>query len=794
MRDVLRPIQDGHLALTSAVNSIYMLQTEMAATVHGMLEEYMSWRRGAQGIGEEESDSVIDYHESMRQSLLRSLEVPTITNITVNRTSRGYTGRADITATASHPEDVAQISYAFRRGSGANIYSGGDLFSKGRSTRMSLHSFADNASETSQNWAVYVRARGPLGNSATRSASFDLAVATAGRNDAPDGFVADVMPEDTSPPPRPILSFPEYKRAADDQSVSRWWSNEPGRIVFAAMSADAESDIAGYEYRIGTTPGGNEVRDWTEGVGVPLIEAGQEGVVGNAIRRFTVHGLTLEEGVPYYISVRARNGAGLLSSVQSDTRGVMVDTSPPTAPGEGSPVVVLGPEPSAEGSAMKVTGPVVSNPPAYSGPSSATTQPVAPSFEVRWTAASDPESGIRTYEYVVSTENDPQGAFEEIPALPPGVFYLGPITRSPVSRTSSTSATITGAPLDYMKDVYVHVRAVNNAGSPGEVLTVGPVRPVDPTAPVHPNLAAMIDASGVRVYLTRPGYDLESSVKGYQFAVARRAGNGQTTWLRPFPSGTDVDFGPLCGSTGGGLMMIPVDAAGQPLPPDRTGCVVPYDQDTAPYHLIPARHFVSRTGPRGGRDNIQVAPLSGQDEDRYYVYVRTVNRQGYHSAYQSLAGPIIFDTTIPEEPTITSSTQTTSKRGPVLTVEVTDVRDPESGVAAVEYRFPDQGSNAWADFSSSPGGRKKSSSYTRTFQLRGADIPKSIEIRLTNGSGLQRVSSHCVRDCTPSLPLPLPPAVGSFTTPLTNVGTSIGTTPVVAPGVTAPRPTPPIRR
>src|SRR5690625_4475922 len=68
MNDVLQPIQSGHLALTQSVDRVYLLQSEMAATLHGMLEEYISWRRGSQGLADDATDAVIDAHEIGRAS------------------------------------------------------------------------------------------------------------------------------------------------------------------------------------------------------------------------------------------------------------------------------------------------------------------------------------------------------------------------------------------------------------------------------------------------------------------------------------------------------------------------------------------------------------------------------------------------------------------------------------------------------------------------------------------------------------------------------------------------------
>jgi hypothetical protein len=81
-------------------------------------------------------------------------------------------------------------------------------------------------------------------------------------------------------------------------------------------AGDPESGIKAYWYAIGTTPGGNNVLNFTD----------------NGIRTaITVSGLTLTQGTTYYFSVKAENGAGVFSQVVSSD-GQTVDTTAPTAP------------------------------------------------------------------------------------------------------------------------------------------------------------------------------------------------------------------------------------------------------------------------------------------------------------------------------------------------------------------------------------------------------------------------------------------------------------------------------
>ena len=68
-------------------------------------------------------------------------------------------------------------------------------------------------------------------------------------------------------------------------------------------ASDAESGVSQYRYAIGTSPGGNDVVDWTTIAGTTVTKTG----------------LTLSSTNTYYFSVQAQNGAGLWSTaVNSD--------------------------------------------------------------------------------------------------------------------------------------------------------------------------------------------------------------------------------------------------------------------------------------------------------------------------------------------------------------------------------------------------------------------------------------------------------------------------------------------
>ena len=86
--------------------------------------------------------------------------------------------------------------------------------------------------------------------------------------------------------------------------------------------SDALSGIEKYEYAIGDTSGGTNVLYWTD---------------NSTITSITKTGLTLTNGTTYYISVRATDNVGNVSTV-STTDGITVDTDAPVleTPFEGS--------------------------------------------------------------------------------------------------------------------------------------------------------------------------------------------------------------------------------------------------------------------------------------------------------------------------------------------------------------------------------------------------------------------------------------------------------------------------
>src|SRR5439155_26648887 len=86
--------------------------------------------------------------------------------------------------------------------------------------------------------------------------------------------------------------------------------------------SDSGSGIASYSWAIGTTPGGTNILAFTN--------------IGNVTSR-TQTGLTLTSGTTYYVSVKATDNAGNVSSVAT-SNGVSVDSVAPTTASVTTPV------------------------------------------------------------------------------------------------------------------------------------------------------------------------------------------------------------------------------------------------------------------------------------------------------------------------------------------------------------------------------------------------------------------------------------------------------------------------
>jgi len=112
-------------------------------------------------------------------------------------------------------------------------------------------------------------------------------------------------PTDTTPPTTPVVTDEGATTTRTDQ-------------LYASYNAsDAESGIAEHQYKITQDSiSGVLIRDWTSTGATNYVTAG---------------GLSLVNGKSYYFSVKAKNGAGLISAV-GYSNGITVQLPPPPDP------------------------------------------------------------------------------------------------------------------------------------------------------------------------------------------------------------------------------------------------------------------------------------------------------------------------------------------------------------------------------------------------------------------------------------------------------------------------------
>ena len=256
---------------------------------------------------------------------------------------------------------------------------------------------------------------------------------------------------------------------------------------------DLESGIKGYQYAIGTTPGGTDVADWTS--------------IANVLG-VTKTGLSLTAGQTCYFSVKAVNGAGLVgSATTSKGQTVGTATTPPSAPAavrDGGMYGTLG---------------------ADCDQTAATTE-LACNFD----PATDPESGIKGYQYAIGTT---PGGTETANWTPlAGNAYLMYVRVQKLKLTPG-------------QRYYFSIRAINNAGLTGPATSSDGQVVVDksdktpPTAPpaVRDGTGAGISTNSSPTQLSAnwdPATDAESGIKSYQYAIGTTPGGTELiNWTPP---------------------------------------------------------------------------------------------------------------------------------------------------------------------------------------------------------------------------------------------------------------------
>ncbi|MFN8035841.1 MAG: hypothetical protein U0V73_07905 [Acidimicrobiia bacterium] len=467
-------------------------------------------------------------------------------------------------------------------------------------------------------------------------------------------------------------SAPVAGTVADGTSTDITWQRSTGTISanWSGFS-DPASGIASYEYAIGTTSGGTQLVDWTS--------------TGTATS-FTRTGLTLSNGTTYYVSVRATDTAGNVSSVAT-SNGVTVDT---TAPTTGT---------VADGTSTDVTW-----------------QRSTGTISANWSGYTDPASGIASYEYAIGTTAG------------------GTQTVDWTSTGTATSVTRNGLTLSNGTEYFVSVRATDAAGNVGSAATSNGVT-VDTTAPTIDSVA---DGTGADITWQRStsslsanwtGSDIGSGVASYEYAIGTTSGGTDVVDWTSTGTSTSVTRNGLTLSNGTAYFVSVrvTDTAGNTSTvatsngvtvdttapttgsvADGTSSDVTWQRSTSslsanwtgfadPASGIASYEYAIGTTP-GATDvadwtsnasatSVTRNGLSLSNGTTYYVSVRATDQVGNTSSVATSNG-VTVDHTTPAAGTVadgTSTDVTWQQSTTTINANWTGFSDPASGIASYEY-------------------------------------------------------------------------------------------------------------
>lgn len=445
---------------------------------------------------------------------------------------------------------------------------------------------------------------------------------------------------ESTPPTTPVV--------IDDSDYTR----DTGHLHATWTSEDPETGVSGFEYSIGTSAGDTSVVPWTSvGTDTSMDKTS----------------LGLQQGVTYYINVRATNGIGMVSEVGSSD-GLTVDNTPP--------------------SATTVTD---------DGTYTADNTQLHALLD-----ATDAESGVAKYECAVGTT--------------PGGTDIAPWQDA----GPGPDVYVTGLQLIDGVIYYISARATNGAGITGEAGTSDGIK-VDSTLPVNVTVADDGAYTGLvdRLHGTWSATDPESEIAHYRYCIGTAAGlNDVADWLDVGTATEDTrqELALVSGQTyyitvvainGAGGESQPVSTDGIVL--DLTPSTIPVVTDNGQYWgyktYMPASWTSSdaESGVVSYRASIGTAPgatdvldwvelgpaesgtltgLSLKDGITYYVNVQALNGAGLWSDTGSSDG-ILLDSTPPTTPNVIDDGDGT------LMLDRLHARwhseDPESGIAEYMY-------------------------------------------------------------------------------------------------------------
>jgi hypothetical protein len=261
----------------------------------------------------------------------------------------------------------------------------------------------------------------------------------------------------------PVISF-VAEGGTDGVDID--YQSSATTLAISWSGSDSVSGISKYEYALGTTSGGTEVKTW--------ISATTDTSV-------SLSGLSLSDATKYYASVKATDKAGNVSAVITGD-GITIDITAPTVG-----TVSDGTDGDISFTASSTT------------------------LYAQWTGFKDPTSGITDYEYAIGTNSG------------------GKDTKDWTSNSMDTTVTVTSLTLTNGQTYYVSVKAKDLVGNVSSVITTNGVT-ADLVGPIKGTVLDGLTADGewINADTIRASWtgftDPLSGIKKYQYCIGKFSG------------------------------------------------------------------------------------------------------------------------------------------------------------------------------------------------------------------------------------------------------------------------------
>lgn len=684
--DLIPGLETNHAAFTESLDIFYTIKAEMITTIYGMLVAY------SRILEDEMQESELAEIQQMQADIAMMLDPPMISSFIIQPNYYSNRNRAEIFWNAQHPDKVEEVSYAI---SSEGL---GTFTSAGQRESLQHYTFKRTQAELQRTYTMALRARGSGGNTSVRTTNITLQVDPNGQQ-SPGG---EQVPDNVPLPHNPSVTVPyNYMQLP---GMRRYWTNNPNKLDLTIQAYAPQSDIAYFEYAVGTSFASSNVVDWTTAVGVIEPVNITEGGVSRKINT-SITGLNLEHNQNYYVSVRAYNTEGLFRQ-RTFAGQLRYDETAPETPELAEGYVIMPPYNFTwpPGGGSPTVFPQMIDAPGFHSPKYNISQSFTPpSFTAQWQEAQDPESGIYGYQYVISSHAQPSEAFSNT---------------QDIRLTQQTSLTLGYPDVNYFDTLYLHVRSLNRAGTPSQgALTFEPFIAVDPTAPATPRVHVRQFFQSLRLFVTQLSLDPESQTKGYHYSVGTSPGATDVRGWSEQPAITqNVVVEPSMGT---------------------------WTLWNEPYQV--PNFNVPRSGLPHHTD--------------LYINVRAVNNQGMYSAMVA-TGPFQLGTS-PLEPGISTNYNTSTQR---LLINITNIMDHGAPIQSVSYRVLSRnGTTTYKDWTnipnmagvhSQPGNVSVNPLITSNLQVLGYRV----EVRVRNNAYQTTTATHTViPQVTYTPPITLPP-------------------------------------